>query len=78
MRKNITILQIEKVQRRTLRSINGLRHLGYDERLHRAGFSDLVTRRTRGDLIQQFKLSHGAEQINWPFFDNTPSKNLKY
>ena len=71
-----SVAQIEKVQRRALRSINGLRQLGYDERLRISGFSDLVKRRTRGDLIQQFKLSRGAEQINWPFFDNTPSNTL--
>jgi hypothetical protein len=59
--------QIEKVQRRATRSIFGFRGLSYEKRLSKLGITDLQTRRTRGDLIQYYKICKGMDRINWEF-----------
>ena len=56
---------IEKVQRRVTRVPKALHGVEYQERLERMGLTTLETRRTRGDLIQLFKIVRGADLINW-------------
>ena len=48
--------QIEKVQRRALRLINGFDEISYEERLKRTKLTTLECRRLRGDLIEAFKI----------------------
>ena len=62
-RKDIDAL--ERVQKRATKLVPELRHLPYAERLKRMNLTTLEIRRLRGDLIQQFKIHHGYEKINW-------------
>ena len=64
------IQAIEKVQRRALRSISGLRHLSYKDRLQETKLSTLYERRQRGDLIQLFKIRNEFDKKTWPSFDS--------
>ena len=61
-KKDIAIL--EKVQHRATKTYNS-RHLNYEDRLIKFGFTTLEQRRHRGDLIQCYKLVHGIEKVNW-------------
>ena len=59
------ISKLEKVQHRATKLAPEIRHLPYNERLKRLGLTTLVDRRTRGDLIQQYKIYHEFDNINW-------------
>ena len=50
------ILQLEGVQRRFTRLINGIGTLPYSERLEALNLTTLAERRLRGDLIETFKI----------------------
>ena len=50
------IMDIEAVQRRFTRLIDGIGTLSYRERLEKLGLTTLVERRNRGDLIETFKI----------------------
>jgi len=63
LRRDITLL--EKAQRRVTRLPNPLRGIGYEARLERMHLTTLETRRLRGDLIQMFKATRGADIIHW-------------
>jgi len=53
------ILDIEDVQRKFTRLIDGLGLLDYNQRLKSLGLTTLVERRMRGDLIETFKILGG-------------------
>jgi ribonuclease P/MRP protein subunit RPP40 len=59
---------LERVQRRATRMINGYKGLSYEERLVRTGLISLEDRRTRGDLIQVFKLIRGFDKVDYNRF----------
>ncbi len=59
------ISKLEKVQHRATKLAPEIRHLPYNERLKKLGLTTLVDRRTRGDLIQQYKIYHEFDNINW-------------
>ena len=61
LKKDITML--EKVQRRATKLIPSIRHLSYTERLRATKLYSLEQRRTRGDLIETFKIMNGLEGI---------------
>ena len=61
------ILRIEGVQRRFTRMIEEVGLLPYSERLQILGLTTLVERRSRGDLIEVYKASHGVSQLNGVF-----------
>ena len=61
------ILRIEGVQRRFTRMIEKVGLLPYSERLQTLKLTTLVERRSRGDLIEVFKASHGLSQLNGVF-----------
>ena len=63
LRRDIEVL--EKVQRRVTRLPKTLRKASYEERLDRMGLTTLEKRRERGDLIELFKISRGADDITW-------------
>lgn len=56
---------LEKVQHRVTKTITMIKHLTYEERLHRLGISTLEERRIRGDLIQQYKILTRLDEIDF-------------
>ena len=62
------ILTLERVQRRATRIIPELSDLPYETRLRELQLTTLEERRTRGDLIQVFKLVHGIENVDYSQF----------
>ena len=66
LKKDVVLL--EKVQKRATKMISELRHLSYDQRLHKLGLISLEKRRIRGDLIQAFKIIKGFDKINMSKF----------
>src|SRR6218665_2572831 len=66
---------LEKVQRRATKMIQGYKDLSYEERLIRCGLTTLEKRRSRGDLIETYKIITGKETIQWErFFELAPSR----
>ena len=68
LRKDIDGL--EKVQRRATRLIHECRGLSYEDRLKITGLTTLEDRRTRGDMIQVFKLMQGIDTMDYEKFFN--------
>ena len=50
---------IENVQRRATKQLPGMKNISYDEILQRLKLPTLAYRRTRGDMIEVYKLLHG-------------------
>ena len=50
---------IENVQRRATKQLPGMKNIPYEERLQRLKLPTLAYRRTRGDMIEVYKLLHG-------------------
>ena len=59
------IVALEKVQQRVTRLPKSLKGVDYNARLERMGLTTLETRRKRGDLIQMFKITRGADIVAW-------------
>ena len=55
---------LERVQHRVTRLVPGLKKLPYRVRLEILGLTELESRRTRGDLIQLFKIVNGIERVD--------------
>jgi ribonucleases P/MRP protein subunit RPP40 len=51
---------LEKVQRRAVGMVSGLRSAGYEDRLRELGLTTLEERRHRADMLQMFKIMNGA------------------
>jgi hypothetical protein len=67
--------KLEKVQRRATKMIWGYKDLGYEERLKRCGLTTLERRRSRGDLIEAYKIITGKEAVQKEkFFELAPNK----
>src|SRR6218665_900382 len=72
------IIELEKVQRRATKMIQGYKDLSYEERLIRCGLTKLEKRRSRGDLIEAYKIITGKESIQWErFFELALSKGTR-
>ena len=59
----------EKVQKRATKVSPAIRHLTYEKRLVNLNLTTLETRRTRGDLIQKYKIDKKLDIIEW---ENSP------
>lgn len=57
-RKGVELL--DWVQRKTIKMIEGLEYLSYEERLRQLGLCSLEKRRLQGDLIMAFQYLKGA------------------
>ena len=70
-------LLLEKVQRRATKMIEGFGKLSYiyNERLRRTGLTTLEERRTRGDLIETFKMVKGINKVDYTKFFSMSENN---
>jgi hypothetical protein len=68
------IKKIEKVQKTATKMVPQLKHLPYEERLRIIGITSLEERRTRGDLIQMFKIHNRINKVELSSL-NTCCKN---
>jgi hypothetical protein len=59
------IEKVERIQRRATKRAPGLANMGYSDRLEKLDLTSLEDRRTRGDLITQYKLMNGLEKVDW-------------
>lgn len=66
LKKNID--NLEKVQHRATKMIEECKHLKYEERLIQTGLTTLEERRTRGDLIEVFKMIKGLNKTDYRNF----------
>ena len=59
---------MEKVQRRAIKLLFEVSTLTHGERLLFLKLPSLKSRRTRGDMIQVFKIINGLDDLNWRDF----------
>ena len=59
---------LDKIQRRAIQFIPGLRDLRYEEILKRSGLTTLETRILRGNQIEVFKIWNGYDNIDTNIF----------
>ena len=62
------IQAIERVQHRATKMIDEIKSLSYEERLASTGLTTLEERRTRGDLIEVFKIIKGLSKVDYHDF----------
>ena len=55
--------KLERIQRRATKMIKGCANLTYEERLISCGLTTLEKRRTRGDLIETYKIMTGKDTL---------------
>jgi len=68
LKKDIECL--EKVQRRATKLVKGLKNKSYPERMTLLNTTSLSKRRTRGDLIQVFRILNGFDSVEKEYFSN--------
>ena len=61
------IEKLEKIQHRATKISHRMKGLSYNERCQALNLTSLKTRRTRGDLIQKYKLINAIDELNWEF-----------
>ena len=66
--------KLQKVQRRATK-IEGFGNLSYNERLRRTRLTTLEERRTRGDLIETFKMVKGINKVDYTKFFSMSENN---
>ena len=65
------IMNIESVQRRFTRMVDGVGLLTYEERLDKLKLTTLLERRARGDLIEAFKIINGFAKYGDTLFNRS-------
>ena len=62
--------KIERVQQRATKMIKNCKNLSYEDRLRKTELTTLEDRRTRGDLIEAFKMMKGFSKVKFSdYFD---------
>ena len=56
--------KLEKVQRRAVNMVAGLKGRSYEQKLREVGLTMLEQRRTRGDMIQTYRIIQGKDQVD--------------
>ena len=56
-------VEIERVQRRAIKLIPGMKNMSYEDRLRKLSLPTLIFRRYRGDMIQVYKLVQGIYDV---------------
>ena len=64
-----SIIELERVQRRFTRLIDGIGTLPYSQRLEKLKLTTLAERRIRGDLIETFKIVNGLVNYGGTLFN---------
>ena len=62
------INSLEQVQHRATKMINEFKSYDYETRLRKCNLTSLDERRTRGDLIQVFKIVKGLDKLDFNHF----------
>ncbi|KAK3884088.1 hypothetical protein Pcinc_011624 [Petrolisthes cinctipes] len=71
------IQALEKMQRRATKLVPELSHLTYEEICHHQGLQTLQERRMKSDMIQEFKLMHGYDDVQYTKFFTLNTNNLR-
>ena len=58
---------LERVQHRATKISPSLKNKNYDARCKYLNLTSLSVRRTRGDLIQKYKIENKLDEVNWSF-----------
>ena len=66
-------MDIETVQRRFTRLVDGIGLMTYEQRCEKLGLTTLLERRARGDLIETFKIVNGFVQYGNHLFNKSVS-----
>ncbi len=69
---------LEKVQRRAVNFITGLKGVTYEDKLKELGILSLVDRRSRADLIQVFKILKGIDDVDSSSWSGTSKINQEH
>ena len=56
--------KLEKVQKRAVNMVAGLRSRNYEGKLKEVGLTSLEERRSRGDMIQTFRIINGIDNVD--------------
>jgi hypothetical protein len=59
------IKSLEQIQSRATKTISTIKHLPDVVRLRHLGLTTLEKRRERGDLIEQYKITYGIDEVNF-------------
>jgi hypothetical protein len=73
--QDMLIRELENVQRRATKLVPALRKLSEEERREAMELPTLNDRRLRGDLIQQYKIAKGFDEVNWSYPLNSLCEN---
>ena len=57
---------LERVQHRATKIAHSMKSMSYEERCKHLNLTSLSDRRTRGDLIQKFKIENNFDEVEWP------------
>ena len=68
---------LEKVERRATKMVYGFNDFMYEQILRRLNITTLETRRLRGDLIEDFKIVKGVDNVDFRNFFHLSTTGLR-
>jgi hypothetical protein len=66
---------LEKIQRRAVTMVSGLKGESYEEKLLELGLPTLEERRRQADMIQTFKIVRGIDRVDYNTWNLRPKTN---